>query len=32
MTKLTDAFFFFDYANAPTNQSDHVLWRRDCWM
>lgn len=28
VTKLTGAFL--DYANAPTNQSDHVLWRRDC--
>ena len=28
MTKLTGTFV--DYANAPANHSDHVLWRRDC--
>ena len=28
VTKLTGAFL--DYANAPTNHSNHVLWRRDC--
>jgi hypothetical protein len=27
--KLTGAFVHYGN-NAPTNQSDHVLWKRDC--